>query len=248
MEKGKFNIFIHSLSAIVLAITLCISTAYAWYTSNTDVTISGDATVSSDNIEIYRHYVFKEEIIDTPYPARDANVPEGIINGESIYLSITIKDITENKAVKDLRISLNSINGGEFFEDENGDYYTDENGKFYNMCDLYTIQFHSSWGCNEDGSFYLIKRADEQENVLPFTRKTNDSGDQITTIAQMDIYRYLDWDGSLGDITIVFEMKFDTSVLDLYSIPADVAATKYMTFGQIVVVATDSPKAIEEGE
>ena len=240
MEKGKLNIFIHSLSAIVLAVILVISTAYAWYTSNTDVSVSGDATVSSDNIKIEKYYVFKEEIIDTPYPARDANVPEGIINGESIYLSITIKDISKDKINKDLYIYLNNVIGGEFFKDENGEYYTDAEGKMYNMCDLYTIQFHSSWGSNEDGTFYIIN--DQKGTALPFKRNSDSS----TTIAKMDICRYYDWDVSLGNITIVFEMKFSTAILDANSIPADVAATKYLTFGQIVVIATDSEKVTEE--
>lgn len=248
MEKGKFNIILHSISSIILAVILLISTSYAWYTSNKDVSASGDnIAISSENIDVYKYYVFKEEIIDTPYPARDANVPEGIINGESIYLSVSIKDVSNDTEPKDLFVSLRGIDGGEFFKNEENDFYTDSEGKLYNMCDLYTIKFHSSWGTNEDGTYYIIKSSDENEPELAFDRKNAITGEQITTISEMDIYTYTGWETANGEITLVFEMKFNTSPLEDASIPADVAATKYMTFGQIVVIAKECDQTQEEG-
>ena len=64
MEKGKVNILLHSITSIILAVILVISTSYAWYTNNKNVSANGaDVLVSSDSLDAYRYYVFKEPVV-----------------------------------------------------------------------------------------------------------------------------------------------------------------------------------------
>lgn len=242
MEKGKVNILLHSITSIILAVILVISTSYAWYTNNKNVSANGgDVLVSSESLDAYRYYVFKEPVVDTPYPKRDPDLPQGLINGESLYLSITIRYAAKDKGNKNLRVILKNIEGGDFFiNGETLETYADETEKKYNMCDLFTINFHSSWATNEDSTYTMLKDGTGSLDV-PFTRVENENGEQVTFIPELEAYKYIGWDSSVyEEITLVFQMKFNTAILDEVGIPADVAATKNMSFGQIVIIAEDS--------
>ena len=76
---------------------------------------------------------------------------------------------------------------------------------------------------------------------IRWMKHKNENGEQVTSIPELEAYKYIGWDSSVyEEITLVFQMKFNTAILDEVGIPADVAATKNMSFGQIVIIAEDS--------